>query len=60
MGKSARFIDPPWVDIFKEQWDLLKKHGGTLWVAGHKTVDLYQSLSAVEVPHIMILGRDSK
>ena len=23
MGKSARLMDPPWLDISKEQWDLL-------------------------------------
>ena len=67
MGKSTRLKDPPWPDISKEQWDLLwsgeadlKKHGETLWMTGHKTVDLYQSLSVVEVPHIMILGSDSR
>ena len=67
MGKSARCIDPPCLDISKGQWDLLwsgeedlKKHEETLWVAGHKTVDLYHSLSAVEVSHIMLLGRDIK
>ena len=38
----------------------LKKHGETLWVAGHKTVDLYHRLSVVEVSRIMILGGDSK
>jgi hypothetical protein len=67
MGKSTRLKDPPWSDISKEQWDLLwsgavalKKHGETLWMAGHKTVDLYQSLSAVEMPRIMLLGSDSR
>ena len=29
-------------------------------MAGHKTVDLYQSLSVVEVPHIMLIGSDSR
>ena len=38
----------------------LKKHGETLWTAGHKTVDLYQSLSSVEVQRIMLLGSDSR
>jgi hypothetical protein len=63
MGKSARFQGPPWTDISKEQWDLLwsgetdlKKHGETLWTTGHKTVDLYQSLSAVEVPRIITVA----
>jgi hypothetical protein len=67
MGKSVRLKDPPWSDISKEQWDLLwsgetslKKHGETLWTAGHKTVDLYHSLSEVEVPRIMLLGSDSR
>ncbi len=67
MGKSASLMDPPWSDISKEQWDLLwsgevalKKHGETLWIAGHKTVDLYHSLSPAEVPCIMLLGGDSR
>ncbi len=38
----------------------LKKHGETLWMTGHKTVDLYQSLSTVVVSHIMLLGSDSR
>jgi hypothetical protein len=29
--------------------EALKKHGETLWTAGHKNVDLYQNLSVVEV-----------
>ena len=29
-------------------------------MTGHKTVDLYQSLSAVEVPLIMLLGSDRR
>ena len=67
MGKSARLMDPPWLDISKEQWDFLwsgeaalKKHGETLWIAGHKTVDLYHILSSVEVPRIMLLGDGSR
>ena len=67
MGKSASLMDPPWSDISKEQWDLLwsgevalKKHGETLWIAGHKTVDLYHSLSPAEVPRFMLLGGDSR
>jgi hypothetical protein len=67
MGKSARLMDPPWSDISKEQWDLLwsgksdlKKHGETLWITGHKTVDLYHSLSPAEVSHIILLGGDSR
>ena len=67
MGKSSRLKDPPWSDISKEQWDLLwsgeavlKKHGETLWIAGHKTVDLYHILSSVEVPRIMLLGDGSR
>ena len=62
MGKSARSIDPPWLDISKEQSGdvVLKKHGETLWLTGHKTVDLYHSLSAAEVSRIMLLGGDSK
>ena len=31
-----------------------------MWIAGHKTVDLYHSLSAAEVPRIMLLGGDSR
>ena len=31
-----------------------------MWTAGHKTVDLYQSLSAVDVSHIMLLGSDRR
>ena len=67
MGKSVRLKDPPWTDISKEQWDLLwsgeatlKKHGETLWMAGHKTVDLYQNLSVLEVSRIMLLDSDSR
>ena len=67
IGKPVRLKGPPCPDISKEQWDLLwsgeadlKKHGETLWIAGHKTVDLYHSLSAAEVPHIMLLGGDSR
>jgi hypothetical protein len=29
-------------------------------MTGHRTVDLYQILSAVEVPHIILLGSDSR
>ena len=64
MGKSARSLDPPWLDISKEQWDLLWsgesaliKYGETLWAAGYKTVDLYSSISATEVPRIMLLNQ---
>ena len=67
MVKKARFIVPPWPDIFKEQWDLpwsgeltLKKYGETLWTAGHKVVDLYHSLSETEVPRLMILGENCR
>jgi hypothetical protein len=65
MGKSDRLMDPPWSDISKEQSDFLwsgalKKHGETLWIAGHKTVDLYHSLSPAEVSRIMLLGGDSR
>ena len=65
MDTSARSPDPPWSDISKEQWNLLwsgeltvKKHGETLWAAGHKSFDLYRSLSATEVPRLMLLGED--
>jgi hypothetical protein len=65
MGKKARFSVPPWPDISTEQWDLLwsveitlKKHGETLWTAGHKVVDLYHSLSETVVPRLMILGEN--
>ena len=67
MGKTARFIDPPWSDISKEQWDLLwsgeitlKKYGETLWTAGHKVVDLYHTLSETEVPRLMLLGENCR
>ena len=67
MGKTARFIDPPWPDISKDQWDLLwsgeitlKKYGETLWTAGYKVVDLYHSLSETEVPRLMLLGENCR
>ena len=67
MGKSARFIDPPWPDISKEEWDLLwageitlKKYGETLCSAVHKVVDLYYSLSETEVPRLMLLGENCR
>ena len=67
MGKTARFIDPPWSDISKEQWDLLwsgeitlKKYGETLWTVDHKVVDLYRSLSETEVPRLLLLGEDCR
>jgi hypothetical protein len=63
----TRVREFPTPDISKEQWDLLwsgeatlKKHGETLWTAGHKTVDFYQNLSVVEVQRIMLLGSDSR
>jgi len=31
-----------------------------LWIAGHKTVDLYHNLSAAEVSRIMLLVGDSR
>ena len=38
----------------------LKKYGETLWAAGHKFVDLYHSLSATDVPSLMLLGENCK
>jgi hypothetical protein len=65
MVKTTRCIVPPWSDISVEQWDLLwsgeitlKKYGETLWTTGHKVVDLYHSLSEVEVPLLMLLGEN--
>ncbi len=67
MGKTARFIVPPWSDISVDQWDLLwsgeitlKKYGETLWTAGHKVVDLYHSPSEIEVPCLMVLGENCR
>jgi hypothetical protein len=67
MGKTVRFIVPPCPDISKERWDLLwsgeitlKKYGETLWIAGHKVVDLYHNLSETEVPRLMLSGETCK
>ena len=50
-----------------EQWDLLwsgeitlKKYGETLWTVVHKVVDLYHSLSEIEVPRLMLLGENCR
>jgi hypothetical protein len=67
MVKTSRCIGPPWSDISVGQWDLLwsgeitlKKYGETLWTVGHKVVDLYHSLSKVEVPRLMLLGENCR
>ncbi len=49
------------------QWDLLwsgeitlKKYGQTLWTSDHKVVDIYHSLSEIEVPRLMLLGENCR
>ena len=57
MGTSVRHQDPHqiWMDIVKEQWDLLwsgetdlRRYGADLWTTGHKTVNLFPDVTATQ------------
>ena len=65
MGTSARHqgTHQIWIDISKEQWELLwsgetalPRYGVALWAAGHKTVNLLPDKTATSTPHIMCIG----